>query len=157
MLVSILTLLNTLASIVMAVCAVVAINDWKKEKSIIVYKDTRKALNTLNEILIKLDDVHNRLMPSFLEIEPLLKEIEPLKAYLYSNQKLYIALEKYCQINEVMHSYLMVLYKKDGSEVSESEKAEQSYKRVQELVEYYFFQIPQSKEELKRALNEALK
>ena len=70
---NILTGLNTLASITMAVCAVIALRDWKKEKSIIAYKDMRSALNRLNDILIKLDDVHDRLMPSFEEIKPLLK------------------------------------------------------------------------------------
>ena len=152
----ILTGLNTLASIVMAVCAVIALRDWKKEKSIIAYKDIRNALNNLNEILIKLDDVHNRLMPSFVEIEALLKEIEPLKAYLYPKQELYMALENYCQINKIMVSYLTILYKKNGSEVSDNEKAEKSYKKVQELVLYYFFKIPQAKEEVKKALQKAL-
>lgn len=152
----ILTGLNTLASIVMAICAVTALRDWKKEKSIIVYKDIRNALNNLNDILIKLDDVHDRLMPSFWEIEPLLKEIEPLKAYIYPKQELYMALENYCQINKIMASYLKILYKKNGSEVSDNEKAEQSYKKVQESVQYYLFKIPQAKENVKKALQDAL-
>lgn len=148
--------LNTLATIVMVICTAIALRDWKKEKSIIVYKDIRNALNSLNDILIKLDDVHSRLMPSFIEIEPLLKEIEPLKVYLYPKQKLYMALEKYCQINKMMVSNLTVLYNKDGSEVSDSEKVEQSYKKVQELVQYYLFKIPQAREDVKKALQQAL-
>lgn len=148
--------ITAIATLIMSLCAILALFDWKKEQKMILYKDRRRALKQLNKIVLKLEDVYKRLMPSYAEIPNLLKEIESLKVHLEYDEDLKTNLKKYCDTYSNIYSFTTVIDRVNKEENISQENKKNVNNRLQRLIEGWIFKMPTNSECLKKIIQKKL-
>lgn len=148
--------ITAIATLIMSLCAILALFDWKKEQKMILYKDRRRALKQLNKIVLKLDDVYKGLMPSYVDIPDLLKEVDSLRIYLGYEQCLKTAIKQYYDIYSNIYSFTTVIERVGKDESISRENKDKTQKELQNLIHNWICELPKITDNLKLILQKKL-